>query len=90
MSAKRRIVSHGALFRMLAGAFAQRRPGECASCTVPLPYLIDRPDAVSANWRIGTPRNCEHGCQAILMEIAAELWPLYDVFDDRQRADKAP
>jgi len=44
---------------------------------MPLPFLIERPDEVSANWRIGTPTTCANGCDAIIAEIAARLWPLY-------------
>ena len=48
---------------------------------MPLPFLIERPDDVSANWRIGTPSPCANGCDAIIAEIAARLWPLYDLHD---------
>ena len=48
---------------------------------MPLPYLIERPDEVSANWRIGTAIPCSHGCASVISEIAAGLWPVYDLND---------
>lgn len=50
-------------------------------CRVPLPYLIERPDEASANWRIGTTQPCAHKCDLVLNEIAAELWPQFDLND---------
>jgi hypothetical protein len=48
---------------------------------MPLPFLVERPDDVSANWRIGTAAPCVHGCDRIIGEIAAKLWPTYDLND---------
>lgn len=48
---------------------------------MPLPYLIERPDDVSANWRIGTPHPCTLGCDVAIGEISARLWPQYDLHD---------
>ena len=72
-------VTPGKLFRLLSDAFAARRPAACDRCRMPLPYLIERPDAVSANWRIGTPPPCPFGCNVVIIDVAAELWPLYDL-----------
>jgi hypothetical protein len=46
---------------------------------MPLPYRIEPPDEVSANWRIGTPPPCSHGCDSIIAEIVARLWPEYEL-----------
>ena len=78
----RRAVPPSTLYRLMRQAFIARRPHLCEECQVPLPYLIDRPEPSSANWTIGTPRSCSHGCQSLLVEIAAELWPQYDLIDD--------
>jgi hypothetical protein len=48
---------------------------------MPLPYRIERPDDVSANWRIGTPAPCIHGCDTMIAEIASRFWPHYDLLD---------
>jgi hypothetical protein len=48
---------------------------------MPLPYLTERPDEVSANWRIGTPAECQYGCHLLISEIAASAWPIYDMVD---------
>jgi hypothetical protein len=48
---------------------------------MPLPFLIERPDEVSANWRIGTPTPCVNGCDVVISEIVARRWPLFDLSD---------
>ena len=72
-------ITPGKLFRMLSDTFAARRPAACDRCRMPLPYLIERPDPVSANWRIGTPPQCPFGCNVVIIDVASELWPLYDL-----------
>ena len=67
------------LYAILDREFRSRRPAACATCAVPLPYWRKPPDDVSANWFIGTPRECAHGCEAVIAEILAELWTRYDV-----------
>jgi hypothetical protein len=62
-------------------AYTARRAPECRGCRLPLPVLIVRPDEVSANWKIGMPRECPHGCDTLIAEIAAVFWPLYDLHD---------
>jgi len=74
-------LSPGALYTRLQAEFKRRRPGGCDLCRVPLPYLIERPDEASANWRMGTPQPCVHKCDLILTEISAELWPQFDLND---------
>ena len=59
-------------------------------CRVPLPYLIERPDEASANWRMGTPQPCVHKCDLILSEIAASLWPQYDLNDPTSQPVREP
>ncbi|HYC38076.1 MAG TPA: hypothetical protein VEC19_16730 [Usitatibacter sp.] len=78
---KRTPISPGRLFRLMSESFTARRPAGCDRCRMPLPYLIERPDEVSANWRIGTPPTCPLGCNAVIIDIAAELWPKYDLVD---------
>ena len=56
----------------------QRRIANC-SCQMPLPFQIEPPDEVSANWRIGTPTSCARGCDALIVEIVAQFWPQYDL-----------
>lgn len=74
-------LSPGQIFTLIQRAFEQERPGECRKCKVPLPYIVPRPDEVSANWRIGTPLACDHKCDAILAEIAMDLAARYDMGD---------
>ena len=75
-------ISPGRLYSLLNDELrAVQRSNGCSSCRMPLPYLIERPDTVSANWRVGTPHACSHGCDIAISEIAARLWPQYDLHD---------
>jgi hypothetical protein len=71
----------GRLYALLVKEFEVRRSRACGACRMPLPFLIERPDDVSANWRIGTPPECGHGCHSTITEIAAAAWPQYDLND---------
>jgi hypothetical protein len=67
------------LYAILDREFKRARPAECATCAVPLPYWRKPPDDVSANWFIGTPRECAHGCHLVIAELLASLWTKYDI-----------
>lgn len=71
------------LYAILDREFKRLRPPACKECTVPLPYFRLPPDDVSANWFIGTPRQCPHGCHLVIAELLAQLWTRYDI-------DRAP
>ncbi len=79
-------VTAGQLYALLNAEFAAKRPLGCDDCRMPLPYRIERPDTVSANWRIGTPRHCAHKCHIVMAEIAATFWPRFDMVE----AEPAP
>ena len=32
-----------------------------------------------ANWFIGTPQECRHGCHLLIAELLAKLWTRYDI-----------
>ena len=83
MSSTRTRLQPAHLYAILDREFKQRRSAKCATCTVPLPYFRRPPDDVSANWFIGTPSHCPHGCHLRIMELLAELWTRYDI-------DRAP
>jgi hypothetical protein len=75
-------ISPGRLYTLLNEELrAAQRVNGCTSCRMPLPYLIERPDDVSANWRIGTPHPCTNGCDVAISEISARLWPQFDLHD---------
>lgn len=67
------------LYAILDREFRRRRSPACADCAVPLPYYRRPPDDVSANWFIGTPRECRHGCHVVIVELLAQLWTRYDL-----------
>jgi len=75
------MISQGQLYGLLNDAWRVERPAGCAKCRMPLPLLVQRPDDVSANWRIGAAPWCTHRCDAVIAEIASRLWPLYDLAD---------
>ena len=67
------------LYAILEAEFRRRRPAVCTECRVPLPYWKRPPDDVSANWLIGTPTECPHGCHVLIAEILTRLWTEYDI-----------
>jgi hypothetical protein len=75
----RQVVPVAQLYAILDREFKLRRPAACTSCAVPLPYWRLPPDEVSANWFIGTPRVCGHGCDIVIAEILAQLWTRYEI-----------
>jgi hypothetical protein len=80
-------ISHGALYRLLNAEFKARLLSGCVRCQFPLPYRVDRPDTVSANWRIGAPSECVHGCNVLIAEIATAFWPRFDLLDELPAGD---
>jgi hypothetical protein len=77
MSRKR--IPASQLYAVLDREFRARRPARCKLCRVPLPYWHEAPDEVSANWQIGTPSTCPHGCHLVIAELLAHLWTRYDL-----------
>ena len=75
----RSALSAAHLYAILDREFRAARPAACATCRVPLPYFREPADDVSANWDVGTPAFCEHGCHVIFAELLAKLWTKYDL-----------
>ena len=86
----RTILSTAQLYAVLDREFRKRRAAACAACSVPLPYWCPAPDEVSANWRIGTPRVCQHRCHIVIAELVTLLWSRYDVAAPAARAAQRP
>ncbi len=55
-------ISAAHLYAILDREFRRQRPMACTECRAPLPYFREPPDEVSANWEVGTPAFCPHGC----------------------------
>ena len=81
----RRSLTPGALYKLLNDELQMRRLVPC-KCRMPLPYLVERPDDVSANWRVGTATPCANGCDALISEIVTGFWPAFDLFDPTSMA----
>ncbi len=75
----RTTLSPAQLYAILDREFKKLRPMQCTQCHVPLPYWRQPPDDVSANWHIGTPTECQHGCHVVIAELLAKLWTRYDI-----------
>jgi hypothetical protein len=75
----RKTISSAQLYAILDREFKALRRRECTNCRIPLPYFRRPPDDVSANWAIGTPSECPHGCHVVIAELLAKLWTQYDI-----------
>lgn len=75
----RKTIPASHLYAVLDREFKRLRSPSCTTCTVPLPYWQRPPDDVSANWFIGTPTVCRHGCHLLIAELLARLWTEYDL-----------
>lgn len=83
-------LSPGALYTRLIAELKARRTEPCG-CRMPLPFHVERPDDVSANWRIGTAPPCANGCDTLIAEIAAQMWPQYDLLESiTEMAEEKP
>lgn len=67
------------LYAILDREFRKMRPKKCQACRMPLPYWRTPPDEVSANWHIGTPAECPHGCHLVIAELLTKMWTRYDM-----------
>ena len=76
---ERSTISAAQLYAILDREFKKLRPAGCTRCHVPLPYWRRPPDDVSANWHIGQPTECPHGCHVVVAELLARLWTRYDI-----------
>ena len=75
----RQQLTSGQLYAHLDREFRSRKPATCTMCQMPLPYYRDPPDDVSANWHIGTPRDCPELCHTLIAQILAEAWPRFEL-----------
>jgi hypothetical protein len=67
------------LYAILDREFKELRSPQCHGCRVPLPYWRAPPDDVSANWNLGTPTECPHGCHLVIAEMLARMWTRFDM-----------
>ena len=86
----REILTPGRLFAVLSQDFKKSRPAGCTSCRMPFPYLVIRPDDVSANWFVAGFSECRHGCHRVIADIVARMWPHYDLEDHTRDAREFP
>lgn len=66
------------LFVLLDREFRRRRPRDCESCEVQLPYPVQRP-GFATNWETLVPMGCGQGCAAVFEEVLGEFQQLYEL-----------
>ena len=71
------------LYAILDREFKVLRSGNKCGCRIPLPYHRKPPDEVSANWTVGTVRECPAGCHLVIAELVTRLWSKYDMEMER-------
>ena len=76
---ERTSIAPAQLYAILDREFKRLRSPACRTCTVPLPYWQRPPDDVSANWFIGTPKECPNGCHLVIAELLTKHWTQYDM-----------
>ena len=79
----RTTVSAHYLYAILDREFKSLRPKGCGACRVPLPYYRSPPDDVSANWNVGTPKECPANCHVVIAELVTRLWTRFDMEPER-------
>lgn len=67
------------LFVLLDREFLRRRPRNCASCVMQLPYRVEFINKPSVSWDIDSPHGCGNGCAEVFEELVAEFQGLYDL-----------
>jgi len=71
----------GKLYARLSEEFNRRRPRECASCHMPMVYVIEREMGDYANWLVDdVAAGCEE-CRGLVNEIVSAHALRYDIFD---------
>jgi hypothetical protein len=77
----RTFLTPGRLYARLSAEFRMLRPNSCSSCSVPLPFVVERADSDSANWELGAvPPVCDD-CRATINEVVGRALAHYDVND---------
>jgi len=74
----RKPITASELYVQLDREFRQRRPRECASCYLMLPFRVDSGEG-GANWEVIIPPSCPHGCANVIEELVAEYGQYYDL-----------
>ena len=85
----RRSIGPARLYAELDREFRKHRPARCRMCRIPLPYYGGAPDEVSANWIIGQPTICPHGCHRVIAEVLARLWTHYDLIEPQPPSNES-
>ena len=67
------------LYVLLDREFRRRRPRECGTCYVQLPYRVDANRETDGNWEVLLPPGCGNGCGDAMDEIIAELRTRYEL-----------
>ena len=75
------------LFVLLDREFRRRKPRECTTCHIQLPYRVTQSGGFDANWDVVLPQHCGLGCEAVFEEVVQEFQALYQLKSEaRQRS----
>jgi hypothetical protein len=66
------------LFVLLDREFRRRKPRECATCFVQLPYRVDAAPG-QPNWEVIAPPRCARGCSELFDELLHEFQEMYEL-----------
>ncbi|MEO7742725.1 MAG: hypothetical protein ABIR98_07305 [Usitatibacter sp.] len=69
------------LWVLLDREFRRRRPRECVSCYVPLPFRVDAREG-GANWEVDIRSGCGRRCEFVIEELVLELQAAHDLSPD--------
>jgi hypothetical protein len=76
----RTFLTPGKLYARLSAEFRMLRSDSC-SCSVPLPFVVERDGPDSANWEIGAvPPICDN-CRTTVEDVVGRALAHYDVYD---------
>ena len=67
------------LFVLLDREFRRRKPRECATCHIQLPYRVTQNGGFESNWDAVMPQHCANGCEVVFEELVQEFQARYQL-----------
>jgi len=67
------------LFVLLDREFRRRKPRECSTCHIQLPYRVTQSGGFDSNWDVVLPQHCGTGCEVVFEELVQEFQTRYQL-----------
>jgi hypothetical protein len=67
------------LFVLLDREFRRRKPRECTTCFLQIPYRTTPGNGYDSNWDVVLPQHCAHGCEAVFEDLVQDFQGLYQL-----------